>query len=188
MLVKNLKTNAVENLVVKEQYHHFPDTLMVVCCLTLRNGFSVTGESHSVSDEDFDIEESQRLALDKAQKKAWEFEAFMIKEIMNANALDRVRFVDVEKPIIDEPDIEPYEVAEVGEVDLSEGPDLDAMTALSALELEAQRKADADLHNSDAEEAPPPPAPVLKIVPKAVALAAHLENIPLKFNHRNSDC
>ena len=36
---------SIEAVVLREAYHVFPGTTLTVCCLTLRNGFHVTGES-----------------------------------------------------------------------------------------------------------------------------------------------
>lgn len=40
-----LTSENVDSVIVGEAYHVFPGTTLTVCCLVLRNGFSVTGES-----------------------------------------------------------------------------------------------------------------------------------------------
>ena len=44
----------IEAAVKRCDFHIFPETMLTVCCLTLRNGFTVTGESACASPENFD--------------------------------------------------------------------------------------------------------------------------------------
>ena len=41
----SVKLSAISQHVIKEQYHHFPDTQATACCLTLFNGFHFIGKS-----------------------------------------------------------------------------------------------------------------------------------------------
>jgi hypothetical protein len=70
----------IEGWVVKEQYHVFEGTLVIVCCLTLRSGFTVTGESACASPENFDKELGQKIARKMAIKKTWGFAGCLLKE------------------------------------------------------------------------------------------------------------
>lgn len=45
--------------------------LLTFCVLTLRNGFTVTGESACVSPENFDAEIGRKIARQKAVEKIW---------------------------------------------------------------------------------------------------------------------
>ena len=45
--------------------------LITFCVLTLRNGFTVTGESACVSPENFDAEDGRKIARQKAVEKIW---------------------------------------------------------------------------------------------------------------------
>ncbi|MEM6683344.1 MAG: Gp49 family protein [Pseudomonadota bacterium] len=59
----------IRSEIVAEQYHVFQGSQLTVCCLTLQNGFTVTGESACASPENFDAEIGSRIAFDKACDK-----------------------------------------------------------------------------------------------------------------------
>ncbi len=69
----------LESLVVAEQYHVFPGTTMTVCCLTLKNGFSVIGESACINPDDFDQDIGRKIARANAINKLWQLEGYRIK-------------------------------------------------------------------------------------------------------------
>ena len=46
-------------------------TLLTFCVLTLRNGFTVTGESACASPENFDAEIGRKIARENAINKVW---------------------------------------------------------------------------------------------------------------------
>lgn len=48
-----------------------PLHLLTFCVLTLRNGFTVTGESACASPENFDAEIGRRIARENAMQKVW---------------------------------------------------------------------------------------------------------------------
>lgn len=66
--------------IVKEDYHVFPGSQLTVCCLTLRNGFTVTGESACASPENFDAEIGQKIAFRNAREKIWALLGFRLKD------------------------------------------------------------------------------------------------------------
>lgn len=61
-------------------YHVFPGSQLTVCCLTLRNGFTVTGESACASPENFDAELGRKIAYGNAHSKVWALEAYLLKQ------------------------------------------------------------------------------------------------------------
>ena len=75
-LTPELIDNAIENA----QYHIFPGTLLTVCCLTLKNGFAVTGESACASPENFDSEIGEAIAFNNAKEKIWQLEGYLLKQ------------------------------------------------------------------------------------------------------------
>jgi hypothetical protein len=81
-------------LVMFVDYHHFEETCMTVCCITLKNGFSVTGQSCSVSPESFDKELGKQFAYKDACNKVIELEAYMVKEADYQAALGKVKEKD----------------------------------------------------------------------------------------------
>ena len=56
-------------LVEREQYYVFPGTNLTVCCLTLRNGFNITGEASCANSARFDPVEGEDLAYAGAMKR-----------------------------------------------------------------------------------------------------------------------
>lgn len=67
-------------------YHVFEGSCLTVCCLTLQNGFNVTGESACASPENFDAEIGQKIAFENAKNKIWALEGYLLKErLHNAN-------------------------------------------------------------------------------------------------------
>lgn len=70
----------IDAAIVGEDYHVFPNTTLTVCCLTLQNGFTVTGESAAASPENFDREIGKKVARDNARNKIWQLEGYLLKE------------------------------------------------------------------------------------------------------------
>ena len=61
-------------------YHVFGDTGLIVCCMVLQNGFTVTGESACVSPENFDEELAKKIAFANARDKIWMLEGYLLKQ------------------------------------------------------------------------------------------------------------
>lgn len=61
----------VEANVADELYHVFPDTTVTVCCLRLKNNFTVIGHSACASKQNFDVKLGQRIARDDAKRQIW---------------------------------------------------------------------------------------------------------------------
>jgi hypothetical protein len=70
----------IEAVIRGEEYHVFGGTTLTVCCLTLRNGFTVTGESACASPENFNAELGQRIARENAKQKIWALEGYALRE------------------------------------------------------------------------------------------------------------
>lgn len=68
--------------VANEQYHVFPGSQLTVCCLTLQNGFTVTGESACADPAEFDETVGRKIAMDKALDKIWMLLGYTLKEQM----------------------------------------------------------------------------------------------------------
>lgn len=75
-----LNPQMIDETIKGEDYHVFPGTSLTVCCLTLRNGFTVTGESASASLENFDEEIGRKIARDNARNKIWSLEGYLLKD------------------------------------------------------------------------------------------------------------
>jgi hypothetical protein len=75
-----LTPEAIDGTIVSEQYHRFPGTVLTVCCLVLRNGYCVTGESAPASAENFLEDVGRRIARDDARRKIWGLEGYLLRE------------------------------------------------------------------------------------------------------------
>lgn len=78
-----LSPDKIDATIFSEDYYVFPGTTLTVCCLKLRNGFTVIGESASVSIENFDAEIGRKIARAKARDKIWMLEGYALCEKMD---------------------------------------------------------------------------------------------------------
>ena len=77
-----LNPEHIDSIIEKEYYHVVPNTTLTICVLTLKNGFTVTGESASASPENFDEEIVREIARNNARDKIWVLEGYLLKEIL----------------------------------------------------------------------------------------------------------
>lgn len=75
-----LTPDKIDAAIADEAYHVFPGTTLTVCCLTLQNGFTVTGESAAASPANFDEEIGRKIARENARQKIWAFEGYLLRE------------------------------------------------------------------------------------------------------------
>lgn len=75
-----LTPELIRSVIVSSDYHIFKDTCLTVCCLTLENGFTVTGESACASPENFDKEIGEKIAYGNARDKIWALEGYLLKD------------------------------------------------------------------------------------------------------------
>jgi hypothetical protein len=57
-----------------------PLSRLTFCVITMRNGFTVTGESACASPENFDAEIGRKIARENAVNKVWMLEGYLLKE------------------------------------------------------------------------------------------------------------
>jgi len=74
----------IDEVIDKEEFHVFGGSTLTVCCLTLKNGFTVTGESACASPANFNAELGQRIARDNAKQKIWALEGYLLREKLAA--------------------------------------------------------------------------------------------------------
>ena len=72
--------DSIDATIAGEAYHVFPGTTLTICCLTLRNGFQVTGESACASPENFDEALGRAIARRNARDKIWSLEGYALRE------------------------------------------------------------------------------------------------------------
>lgn len=75
-----LKPQDIDSVIDSEQFHVFEGTTLTVCVLVLVNGFTVTGESASVSAENFDAEIGRKIARENARQKIWQLEGYALRQ------------------------------------------------------------------------------------------------------------
>lgn len=74
-----IKPEDLDAVIVKEQYHVFEGSSLTVCVLTLKNGFTVSGESACASPENFDAEIGRQVAKRTAREKLWGLLGYELK-------------------------------------------------------------------------------------------------------------
>ena len=73
-----LSPESIDSVIVGEDYYVFPGTTLTVCCLKLKNGFAVTGESASISPEGFDEKLGRKIARSHARDKIWQLKGYAL--------------------------------------------------------------------------------------------------------------
>ena len=95
-----LTPDKIDATILTEQYHVFPGTTMTVCCLTLLNGYCVTGESAAASPENFDEEIGRHIARRNARDKIWALEGYLLRHYLHQAQYNGLADIteDPEKP------------------------------------------------------------------------------------------
>lgn len=71
---------SIDAVIVDETFTTLPSGKVMVCELTLRNGFTVRGEAATVSKANFDEDIGQRISRENARSKVWEMEGYLLQE------------------------------------------------------------------------------------------------------------
>lgn len=72
--------DSIEAKIAKIDYMVLPDSTVTLCNITLKNGFSVRGESACVDPRNFNIEIGKGLAYKNAIDKIWPLEGYLLAE------------------------------------------------------------------------------------------------------------
>ncbi len=75
-----LTPDLIDNRIWYTQYYIFPGTTTTVCCLVLKNGFTIVGKSACASPDNFDAELGQKIAFEDARNKLWVLEGYLLKQ------------------------------------------------------------------------------------------------------------
>lgn len=86
LIAPRITPQRIDEVIVAQDYHVFPGTTLTICCLTLANGFTVTGESACASPENFDTELGRKIARDNAKQKIWALEGYALRERLAKSA------------------------------------------------------------------------------------------------------
>lgn len=84
LVAPRLTPDDIDRVIIKSQFHVFEGSQTTVCCITLKNGYTVIGESACVSPENFDVEIGRRIAFDNARQRIWALEGYLLKEHLSA--------------------------------------------------------------------------------------------------------
>ena len=82
-----LTPDDINATILTKLYYVFPGTCSTVCCLVLRNGFTVIGESACASPENFNEEIGRKLAFDDARNKIWRLEGYLLRERLSTTEM-----------------------------------------------------------------------------------------------------
>lgn len=74
-----VKKEDIEARISSTEFSRLTETL-THCCITLDNGFTVTGESACVNAENYNQEIGERIAYDNAFLKLWPLFGFLLAE------------------------------------------------------------------------------------------------------------
>ena len=74
----------IDAAIKAEDYHVFPGSQLTVCCMTLQNGFTVTGESACASPANFNAELGRKIVKTNAVAKVWPLMGYALKERLAA--------------------------------------------------------------------------------------------------------
>lgn len=75
-----LTPELIDSAIAAADYYRFPGTTVTVCCLTLNNGFTVIGQSATVSAANFDADLGRKIAHADARDKVWQLEGYLLRE------------------------------------------------------------------------------------------------------------
>lgn len=75
----SLNEEKLESLVGRIYYHRVPDTTVTICAITLKNGFTVVGESACIDPDNFNHSIGEQVAYNNAFEKIWQLEGYRIK-------------------------------------------------------------------------------------------------------------
>jgi len=70
----------INDCISKREFHVFGGTSLTVCCLTLSNGFTVTGESACASPSNYDRGIGEDIAFSNAREKIWALEGYLLRQ------------------------------------------------------------------------------------------------------------
>ena len=75
----SLDEEKLESLVERVYYHRIPNTTVTICAITLKNGFTVVGDSACIDPENCDQTIGHQVTYKNAFEKIWQLEGYRIK-------------------------------------------------------------------------------------------------------------
>lgn len=74
-----LTPDLIDDAIIRAEYHVFQGK-HTVCCLTLKNGYTVLGESACVSPANYNLEIGRDVAYENARLKVWPLEGYLLQQ------------------------------------------------------------------------------------------------------------
>lgn len=75
-----LTPSHIDAVIVGETFTVLPSGKVMVCELTLQNGFTVRGEAATVCKENFDVEIGREMSRKHARAKVWELQGYLLQQ------------------------------------------------------------------------------------------------------------
>ena len=75
-----LTPSDIDAVIVGETYTILPSGKVMVCELTLQNGFTVRGEAATVSKSNFNEDIGKSISRENARNKVWEVEGYLLQD------------------------------------------------------------------------------------------------------------
>ena len=76
-----LTPDDIANAIVKVDYHAIPDTSILICVITLKNGAKVVGKNYgSINSSNYSLELARDMAYKEAVEKVWELEGYLLRQ------------------------------------------------------------------------------------------------------------
>jgi len=70
----------IEAIIIGSTYTKLPSGRTLICEITLKNGYTVRGESSCVSIDNFNQELGEKISFEDAKDKIWQLEGYLLKQ------------------------------------------------------------------------------------------------------------
>ncbi len=70
----------IDETIVDRTFVVMPDGRTTICQLTLKNGYTVRGESSCVSIENFDADKGKKYSFERARQEIWQLEGYLLAQ------------------------------------------------------------------------------------------------------------
>lgn len=81
-----VKSEIVDAMIDRKEFWRVPGTATMVCCIVLKNGFTVTGTASCVDSRNFKEEIAHELSFSKARDEVFHYLAFAVMDEKYQNA------------------------------------------------------------------------------------------------------
>jgi hypothetical protein len=82
-----LRPEDLDAVIVDKTFTVLPSGKCIVCELTLRNGYTVRGESACVSKANFNREIGEEVSYENARKQIWQLEGYLLQQRLHDQAV-----------------------------------------------------------------------------------------------------